>query len=156
MKLKLITLLLVGIGIIGGLTAAIALSDGSSLNDRQETAFKWAEAQLQRDEATQYKLFTKERQAEYDKKDFVVDSKAKPRYPQYKLENYAMQEWKINDSTYIYLVSFRDPVADNIQDEWIEIKKTEDGWRVPNLLFTKEEASPYIAIKEAKIIKEWE
>jgi hypothetical protein len=81
---------------------------------------KWADAMIQRDEATRAKLLVKN--------DGIMSPNKGPQNKR-KLGSYELTEWKASDDKYFYKIKFIDPEANEGRTETMEVIKTDSGWK---------------------------
>lgn len=81
---------------------------------------QWANAMIQRDEATRARLLVENN---------GVMSLDKGPENIGKLESYELTEWKANNDKYFYEINFVDPISEQGRSERMEVVKTDDGWK---------------------------
>ncbi|WP_374720621.1 hypothetical protein [Peribacillus tepidiphilus] len=102
------------------IVAAACGSDEANGKGPAEVPVKWANAMIQRDEASRAKLLVKN--------DGIMSPDKGPQNKQ-KLGSYELTEWKANDDKYFYKIKFIDPEADEGRTETMEVIKTDSGWK---------------------------
>jgi hypothetical protein len=81
---------------------------------------QWANAMIQRDEATRAKLLVEN--------NGVMTLDKGPENIE-KLGSYELTEWKASNDKYFYEINFVDPISEQGRSERMEVVKTEDGWK---------------------------
>lgn len=81
---------------------------------------KWANAEVQKDQATRAKLLAEN--------DGIMSPDKGPENDK-TIEKYKLTEWKVNDDDYFYEITYLHPIKNELKTERMEVIKTDSGWK---------------------------
>lgn len=81
---------------------------------------KWANAEVQKDQATRAKLLVEN--------DGIMSPDKGPENDK-TIEKYKLTEWKVNDDDYFYEITYLHPIKNELKTERMEVIKTDSGWK---------------------------
>ncbi|PPA68691.1 hypothetical protein [Jeotgalibacillus proteolyticus] len=122
---KLITLISFSVLLF---VAAACGNDEINGQTPSDIPIEWANAMIQRDQATRAELLQNPSEA--------LDLSEGPQNDE-ELQNYRLEEWKASDDKYFYEIKFTDPVSNEGRTQTMEIRRTDEGWKRTQLLNLK-------------------
>lgn len=121
----------------------------NDLKQSRTVALQWAEAELQWDGNQRMELLTPAAKLKYKYSQHTTGEAINPGKT---IENYQMQEWKINNDSYVYRLVYPDDTA--YDTTWTQTKRTENGWGITRLILPYYQALEITDGIEPTIVKE--